>query len=257
MIKNIKRLVARRFGHAAHSYDSAAALQDEVGGRLLGLIRNATGAQEIPKRILELGCGTGRFTALLAHEFEGAEILASDLSPGMLAATKDRFAHHPQIKTICLDADKLAETDLTGPYDLVCSNMAAQWFEDFHASLQRQTHFLTPSGILAHSTLAQGTFREWREACNDAGFNAATPDYHTLDEIESFTPEGREVTWHHFTTQQVFDSGMDFLKYLRNIGARASDRSPVSQRQLKQACRNFEDNANAVLTYEVSCCIIK
>jgi ubiquinone/menaquinone biosynthesis C-methylase UbiE len=49
-------------------------------------IINAIGTQ--PRRILDLGCGTGSTTLLLKQAFPAAEVVGLDLSPYMLAATE-------------------------------------------------------------------------------------------------------------------------------------------------------------------------
>ncbi len=48
-------------------------------------------------RILELGCGFGRITKLLAEEFPSAQIAALDLSPDMLAQAQRYCANLPNI----------------------------------------------------------------------------------------------------------------------------------------------------------------
>ena len=54
--------VKRSFSSASDSYDEHAVLQREIGDRLIGHL-NFTKLE--PKRILDIGCGTGYFTRLL------------------------------------------------------------------------------------------------------------------------------------------------------------------------------------------------
>ncbi|RPA89466.1 S-adenosyl-L-methionine-dependent methyltransferase, partial [Choiromyces venosus 120613-1] len=50
-----------------------------------------------PSRILDLGCGTGRNTVKLYRSLPiGAEIVAMDVSEGMMAKAKERIAAEPQ-----------------------------------------------------------------------------------------------------------------------------------------------------------------
>jgi len=75
-----KRQVAASFSRAAESYDGVADLQRAVGNHLLEQLP----ADLQPSRWLDLGCGTGHFSRLLALRFAGAEGLALDIAEGML-----------------------------------------------------------------------------------------------------------------------------------------------------------------------------
>ena len=61
--------VRRAFGRAAASYDEAAALQREVEDRLLESLPHA---KREPGRVLDLGAGLGRGSALLKKRFPKA-----------------------------------------------------------------------------------------------------------------------------------------------------------------------------------------
>src|SRR3546814_16095652 len=50
-------------------------------------------------------------------------------------------------------------------FDLICSSLAFQWFDDLHASVARLARWLAPGGYLAFTTMADGSFAEWRVAC--------------------------------------------------------------------------------------------
>src|SRR5690606_1533092 len=80
-----KRQVAASFSRAADSYDGVAALQREVGAQLLARLPTLA-----PARWLDLGCGTGHFTRLLAQRFAAAEGVALDLAEGMLRHARPR-----------------------------------------------------------------------------------------------------------------------------------------------------------------------
>ena len=75
-----KRQVAASFSRAAASYDSVAELQRAVGGALLDSLPDGF----VPERWLDLGCGTGHFSRVLAERFPTADGLALDIAEGML-----------------------------------------------------------------------------------------------------------------------------------------------------------------------------
>lgn len=73
-----KQAIAQAFSKAACTYDQHAAFQRDVGQRLMDkLPQDLTGLS-----VLDLGCGTGYFTAQLAQR--GAKVTAFDLSDSML-----------------------------------------------------------------------------------------------------------------------------------------------------------------------------
>ena len=82
-----KQAVASAFSRAAGSYDAAAALQRDVGERLLGM-----GSAHPGERLLDAGCGTGYFSRLWRER--GKQVTALDLAPGMLDVARQRQAAH-------------------------------------------------------------------------------------------------------------------------------------------------------------------
>lgn len=79
-------------------------------------------------RILELGCGTGELTSLLANSFPGSYVKGIDSSEEMLASAK-QFSNcvfeHRSIEDQVVSGEK---------WDLIFSNAALQWVDD-HAIL--------------------------------------------------------------------------------------------------------------------------
>lgn len=71
-----------------------------------------------PGRALDLGCGPGRNALHLASA--GFAVDAVDLSPAAIAWAEDRAREAgADVRFLCGDAFALAETALTGPYDLI------------------------------------------------------------------------------------------------------------------------------------------
>jgi SAM-dependent methyltransferase len=66
----------------AATYDAARGLLPEAGARWMDLV--AAHAPSAPQLVLDLGCGTGRFTGLLADRFD-ARVIGVDPSASMLA----------------------------------------------------------------------------------------------------------------------------------------------------------------------------
>lgn len=95
-----------------------------------------------PRRILNLGCGSGLSTLELRRVFGRAEIVGVDISPDMLKAAAKRL---PRVKFIHGDA---ATFDTKG-FDLVFANAVFHWVPNHLAVLSRIARALPPGGALA------------------------------------------------------------------------------------------------------------
>ena len=85
-------------------------------------------ALDAPARVVDLGCGPGNSTAVLAARWPRAEVVGVDNSPAMLAAARSA---HPAVRWI--DAD-ISEWRAVRPFDVVFSNAALHWVQN-HATL--------------------------------------------------------------------------------------------------------------------------
>ena len=151
-----KRDIARSFSRAAKSYDSVAELQRQVGSALLALLP----ADFQPARTLDLGSGTGYFSACLSNRF-GGQTLALDIAPGMLEYAR-RQRPMADLHWICADAERLPLAP--GSQDLVFSCLALQWCEGLELALKEVARTLAPGGLFAWATLLPGTLHELEQA---------------------------------------------------------------------------------------------
>ena len=94
-------------------------------------------------RVVDLGCGPGNSTELLAARFPKATIVGVDTSPEMLAAARKRL---PSVRFVAADA---ATWMPEGPVDLIFANALFQWVPDHLAVLARLMGALAPNGVLA------------------------------------------------------------------------------------------------------------
>ena len=135
---------------------------------LLG--RVALGA---PRLCVDLGCGPGNSTALVAHRFPTAEVVGLDSSPAMLDAARRRL---PALRFE--RADAATWTPARTP-DLIYANAALQWVPDHPALLPRLFGLLAPGGVLAvqmPDNLAEPTHRLMREVAASGPWAAAIGD---------------------------------------------------------------------------------
>ncbi|WP_295885890.1 malonyl-ACP O-methyltransferase BioC [uncultured Thiohalocapsa sp.] len=156
----IDKAAARRaFDTAADGYDAVAVLQREIGGRMLERLDYI---RLTPKRVLDLGCGTGATLDHLAKRWRRAEIIGLDFAHGMLTHARRRGYWLNRPRLLCADAEQLPLADDT--VDLVFSNATLQWVNDLDATFSELLRVLRPGGLLLFSTFGPDTLRELRAA---------------------------------------------------------------------------------------------
>ncbi len=241
-----RQRIGAAFG-AAEGYDHAARVQARVAGRLAARIA----ALPLPAapRVLEIGCGTGFLTEALIARGVGGEWLVSDLVPAMVARARARVGDGPGRQFAVLDGEHGPRPD-DAPFDLICSSLAFQWFDDPGRAAARLMDWLAPGGWLVFTTLAEGTFAEWRAANGAVGAQAGTPPFPSLAALRALFPEA-EVSGEIEVEQHV--DAAEFLRGVKAIGAGtpAAGHRPLSPRSLTAAMRAFEA-AGARASYEVA-----
>jgi malonyl-CoA O-methyltransferase len=157
--EELKKLTIRKkFSKAAGSYDSYAKVQTEVAQKLaakLPHIQKANGSL----KILELGCGTGNFTALLAERYPDAKITAIDFSQEMIAIAKQKL-DNSSIEFLCAEGEEYLENCADEHFDLIGSNGSLQWFSDHDSSLKNIARTLKQDGIFICSIFGPDSLKK-------------------------------------------------------------------------------------------------
>lgn len=236
-----KQRVAAAFAAAASTYESAAEAQARAADRLALRVL----AEPLPPapRVLEIGCGTGLLTRRLMPAVGGAW-LATDIAPAMVEATRAGVAG---ITARVMDGEF---PDVAGPFDLIISNLAAQWFTDLAGALSRLAALLAPGGRLVVSTLGAGSFAEWRQAHAALGLACGTPTYPTCQRLAGLLPPGRSmVVAEPFAVR--YADGRAFLTALKTIGAGTpvAGHRPLSVAAMRRVLAAM--GAPAAVTYEI------
>lgn len=96
-----------------------------------------------PARVIDLGCGPGNSTTVVARRWPGAQISGLDNSEAMLGTARTQF---PQWHWMAGD---IAQWQAEPPCDVIFSNAALQWIPDHRRELPRLLGQLAPGGALA------------------------------------------------------------------------------------------------------------
>lgn len=149
-----RRSLRQSFDQAAGTYDDVASLQRKAAKRLLDMLPAGR-----PRRVLDLGCGTGHGGFLLKQRFPDVDLFVADLA---FAMTKEagRSGH-----AVCADAQALPFADQC--VDLLWSNLMLQWCNDLPRVFAQCLATLQAGGTLAFSSFGSATLQELKNSFDD------------------------------------------------------------------------------------------
>jgi SAM-dependent methyltransferase len=132
----------------ARVYEAAA---ERITGPISELALKAVGGVGPGMRVLDIAAGTGALSVPAART--GADVLGTDISPGMVARLAERLQPFPNAEARVLDGTALDLPD--GCYDLTFSIFGTVAFTDWQAGLAEQARVLRTGG--------RGCIATWRE----------------------------------------------------------------------------------------------
>ncbi len=247
------------FERAAQRYDEHAVLQHEVGQRMLErleLIRLQ------PRRIVDIGAGTGRASVALARRYSKSRVVAVDLAMAMLHRARRRqplrFTWPRRFHYVCADAQHLPLADDT--VDLLFSNLTLQWCNDLDQALREFRRVAAPGGLVMFSTFGPDTLMELRESWRQVdGYTHVNlfMDMHDIGDAMvrgGFANPVMDVEHFTLTYHDVFQ----LMRDLKNLGAHnvtaGRPRSLTGKRHmaaLEQAYQQHVHEGRLPATYEV------
>ncbi|MBQ4856022.1 malonyl-ACP O-methyltransferase BioC [Rhodanobacter sp. B2A1Ga4] len=214
--------VRRNFGHAAGSYEQHDALQREVGDALLERLGFYL---ETPLRVVDVGAGTGRGSALLKQKYPKAEVIAVDLALPMLRAAKQHNSWLKPFRRVCAEATHLPLADHS--VDVLYSNLCFQWVDDLPALFGECMRVLKPGGFMAFSSFGPDTLMELRAAWAEADQEPHVGRFLDMHDVgDAMLNAGlRDPVLDVFRYTLTYSEPRKLLEELRGLGATNADRA--------------------------------
>ena len=228
-----------------HSWDPERYLTfaDERGRPFLELLSRVDA--DAPRRVVDLGCGAGNLTVLLARRWPQAQVLGVDSSAAMVAAA-------PVGEGVDFAVGDLVGWSSDEPVDVLLSNAALQWVPGHLALLPRLVGQLAPDGWLAFQVpgnFDQPSHTIRHDLAAEAPYavhtrHVATPDAHDaatyLHELRAL---GLEIDAWETTYLHVLRGEDPVFTWVSGTGARPTlqalpdDLRPAFEEELKQRLR--------------------
>jgi trans-aconitate 2-methyltransferase len=194
-------------------------------------------------RIVDLGCGAGNITRLLAERWPAAQVTGVDSDPAMLAKAAAGAS------TIAWQGAEIATWRAPLPPDLIFSNAALHWLDDHPRLLPELIGQLSAGGVLAvqmPANFAAPSHRLLAELAGEADWRLplagvrmgrvlAAAEYHDL-----LSPRCRHLDLWETTYWQRLDGedalvewmkGTTLLPYLARLDADTGERFLAAYRQ--------------------------
>ena len=145
------------------SADQYAIFENERTRPVRDLLAAVPGRE--PASAVDIGCGPGNSTQVLAAQFPGAAVCGLDSSTDMVAAARKRL---PRMQ---FDLADVETWDAPGPYGVILANAVLQWVPGHATLLPRLVQKLAAGGSLAvqmPDNLDEPAHNAMREVAGDA-----------------------------------------------------------------------------------------
>jgi malonyl-CoA O-methyltransferase len=211
-----KALVRRSFSKAASTYEASAELQKQVFAEMLERLEFI---RLEPRRILDVGCGTGVAMRELERRYRKAQVLGIDFAEGMLSEARSsaRFWRRPMLAAGDLESLPVRSDTM----DLMFSSLTLQWCSDLGGAFTEAARVLRSGGLFFFSTLGPDTLKElrhcWAQVDGLPHVNQFVDMHHVGDALVSsgfadVVMDVERVVLH-------YDSVRDLVDSLREVGA--------------------------------------
>ncbi len=210
----------KEFSKRANSYDENTIIQKKVATHLLSKVKYN------PKKILDLGCGTGDLNLKIDWEYE--KFIGVDSAYGMCKK-------HPKndfVEVININfEDKKFQQDMLcdTPFDLIISSSALQWAKNIEELIEFTSKI---SSNIAFAIFTCNTFA----------------DIYKLSSLETFLPDAKElveITKKYFDIvyeikiyRLNFEDNISKFRYIKKTGVSGGERK-LTVRQTKKLIETY------------------
>lgn len=209
-----KELIHTRFAKNLKSYNENAKIQKRMAERLITFVQNKQ-----PKKILEIGCGTGFLTELINKNLDFETYKAIDI----VEDCQDYINQiNPKIFFIPADIENFIKTN-NEKFDLIISNATLQWVENFEEVIKSLEKMLNSNGELIFSTFGNENFREIYHIVG------ASLNYYSQQDLQNLFPNSTIEPEIHI---MAFDTPKDVLKHLQLTGVNAIESKHWTKKDL-------------------------
>lgn len=202
--------MADRFAAQVESYSAEAVVQNQIVERLFEIARREGALQRLRGErcnVLEIGCGSGTLSRLIAREAPMASITLWDLAAPCPAGLPRRVDFRQ------CDAELQIPRMRAGSVDLIFSASTMQWFNSPDRFLYHCARVLRPGGMALLSTFTIGNMHQISDITGK-GLPLMKPE----QLIEMASRHLHVLYTENWTRDLDFDSPLDVLRHLRLTG---------------------------------------
>ncbi|MGB3751267.1 MAG: methyltransferase [Arcobacteraceae bacterium] len=213
------RSVQEEFSKHAKKYNSHNIIQQIISKALVRELNSE------PKRILELGCGSGQVFKNIDFDFDYYK--AIDFSQQMC----EIHPKHPSLKIECLDFDtqEFHQNIKNEKYDLVLSSSALQWSNDLAKIIQ------TLSRISPNIQMVLFTSNTFKTIFELSDTKSPILD---LKQIKKSFDTFYKCQYEVLNYKIEFDNKKELFQYIKNSGV-SGDEKPLSFKKAKKLYKNY------------------
>jgi trans-aconitate 2-methyltransferase len=205
-----------------------------------------------PRQVIDLGCGPGNSTQVLAERWPDADLTGLDSSPEMIADARNAS---PQRRWIAGNIASWAASS-PQPFDVVFSNAALQWVRDHTTLFPRLLQQVSPGGALA--VQMPGNFdapahciardiaasASWRDRFSAAGvreWHVHEPAYY----YDLLAPRAERIDLWETEYQQVMPAAEAILDWYKGTGLRPYFAALTNEDDREQFAAAYVDGIRA------------
>ena len=220
-----KELIKNRFQKNLKTYDKNASVQKKMADKLLKMLNRKNF-----DNVLEIGCGTGILTKSAISNLVYEKYTAIDI----VNCEKYIKEISENINFIEQDAEDYIKNNNV-KYDLILSNAALQWVNNFPDFIHLLVSNLNPNGILLFTTFGTENFREISFALDKS------LKYYSLSQLKDMFSEYQPLIEEEIRIL-AFKTPKDVLKHISLTGVNAIEQAFWTKSKL----REFENIFNNI-----------